>query len=301
MGCKAQFTVCTVFLCTPLCTFTRMSARHLHVVRPKKSLGQHFLHDRNIAARIVNALDVEKGYGQVLEVGPGMGVLTSLMINETRFKLAVVEIDRESVAYLRTHYPQLQIVEGDFLELDLATVFTGKFSIIGNFPYNISSQILFKVFAHRDRVVQVVCMLQKEVADRIAAPSGSKTYGILSVLLQAYYSIESLFKVPPGVFRPPPKVMSAVIRLMRNERVSLPCDEELFVKVVKQGFNNRRKTLRNALKNLILAASQSGSTPQESSIWKSEWLDKRAEQLSVDEFVSLTQLIEEYRGGTGAL
>jgi 16S rRNA (adenine1518-N6/adenine1519-N6)-dimethyltransferase len=179
-------------------------------------------------------------------------------------------------------------VEGDFLALELTGFFAGPFFIIGNFPYNISSQIFFKVLEHRDRVLQVVCMLQKEVADRLASKHGNKTYGILSVLLQAFYNIKSLFKVPPGAFRPPPKVMSAVIRLERNERTNLGCDEQLFFQVVKQGFNNRRKTLRNALKNLNLAAEVSSHS----------MLDKRAEQLTVDDFILLTRLIEESRAGT---
>ena len=172
------------------------------------------------------------------------------------------------------------------MKADIAAIFPGTFSIIGNFPYNISSQIFFKVLEHRDRVDQLVCMLQKEVAERIAAPHGSKTYGILSVLLQAYYDIELLFKVPPGVFTPPPKVMSAVIRLKRNTVARLPCDEVHFVQVVKQAFNTRRKTLRNALKNLNLPAEISALVI----------MDKRAEQLSVEEFVNLTSLIDQSRG-----
>jgi len=209
---------------------------------------------------------------------------------DSSFNLKLVEIDRDSVAYLRLHYPALanSIIEGDFLELNLQDFFDQRFSIIGNFPYNISSQIFFKVLDHRQQVEQVVCMLQKEVADRIAAPHGNKTYGILSVLLQAFYSVEYLFKVPPGVFTPPPKVMSAVIRLTRNRREALSCDEKLFVQVVKQGFNMRRKTLRNALKNLNLAADVAALPI----------MDKRAEQLSVDEFIELTRIIGESRART---
>jgi 16S rRNA (adenine1518-N6/adenine1519-N6)-dimethyltransferase len=203
----------------------------------------------------------------------------------------VIEIDRESVAYLKDNslVEPHNIIEGDFLKTDLSGIFPTNFSIIGNFPYNISSQILFKVLDHRNKVDQVVCMLQKEVAERIASTHGNKVYGILSVLLQAYYRIEYLFKVSPGVFTPPPKVMSAVIRLTRNESKALACNEKLFVQVVKQGFNNRRKTLRNALKNLNLA-------PEVASL---ALLDKRAEQLSVEDFVQLTRLIEESRAGTG--
>jgi len=200
--------------------------------------------------------------------------------------LKVIEIDRDSVAYLKTHYGELNVIEGDFLKSDVTRIFSQKFSIIGNFPYNISSQIFFRVLEKRNAVEQVVCMLQKEVADRIASDSGNKTYGILSVLLQAYYDIEYLFKVPAGVFTPPPKVLSAVIRLRRNKVAALPCDEALFVQVVRQGFNTRRKTLRNALKNLNLAAEISAL----------QIMDKRAEQLSVEEFINLTLLIERSRG-----
>lgn len=260
-------------------------------VRAKKSLGQHFLHDQRAAQRIVDALQLSDGLNNVLEIGPGMGVLTKYLVEKEKMKLRLVEIDRDSVAYLKKHYPALQdaIHEGDFLEMNLHEVFAEPFMIIGNFPYNISSQIFFKVLENRDHVTQVVCMLQKEVADRIAEKEGSKTYGILSVLLQAYYHVDMLFKVPPGAFSPPPKVMSAVIRLRRNNVSQLPCNEKLFVIVVKQGFNNRRKTLRNALKNLILPAEIS-TLPI---------LDKRAEQLSVNDFINLTQLIEKSRGGEG--
>jgi 16S rRNA (adenine1518-N6/adenine1519-N6)-dimethyltransferase len=267
----------------------RMRAdRKFDKVRPKKSLGQHFLHDQAIAQRIVNALIAEKTDHPVLEIGPGMGVLTTLLLKRQDILLKVIEIDRDSVAYLKKNHPTLEpgIIEGDFLEVSLDEIYTEPFSIIGNFPYNISSQIFFRILDHHDQVGQVVCMLQKEVADRIAAPPGSKTYGILSVLLQAYYTIRLLFKVPPGVFTPPPKVMSAVIRLERNTRSKLKCDEKLFVQVVKQAFNTRRKTLRNALKNLNLAAEISALA----------LLDKRAEQLSVEEFENLTLLIEESRG-----
>ena len=265
--------------------------RKSNTVRPKKSLGQHFLHDAAIAGRIVDALQINSISPLVLEIGPGMGVLTQILIKRSDIDLKVVEIDRESVAYLKKNYTELQgrIIEGDFLKIELAEIFNGKFSIIGNFPYNISSQIFFKVLEARDQVQQVVCMLQKEVADRIAAPPGSKTYGILSVLLQAFYDVEHLFKVMPGSFRPPPKVISAVIRLKRNSVQKLECDEKLFVQVVKQAFNTRRKTLRNALKNLNLAAE----------IATLSLLDKRAEQLSVKDFEDLTLLIEKSRGAAG--
>lgn len=261
----------------------------MYKVRPKKSLGQHFLHDQQIARRIVESLVISGNGAAVLEIGPGMGVLTVHLMKRTDISLKLIEIDRDSVAYLHAHYPVLKgsIVEGDFLGMTIESIFPGHFSIIGNFPYNISSQIFFKVLDNRNQVDQVVCMLQKEVADRIAASHGSKTYGILSVLLQAYYSVTFLFKVPPGVFSPPPKVMSAVIRLERNNTSKLACDEKLFVQVVKQAFNTRRKTLRNALKNLNLPAEISSL----------EMMDKRAEQLSVEAFVNLTLLIEQSRGG----
>ena len=259
-------------------------------VRAKKSLGQHFLRDQNIARKIVEAFQASTN--KALEIGPGMGVLTQYLVTREQLELKVVEIDRDSVAYLKTHYPHLtaSIIEGDFLELNLEEVFGEKFSIIGNFPYNISSQIFFHILQHRNTVDEVVCMLQKEVADRIASSYGNKTYGILSVLLQTFYKIKHCLKVSPGVFSPPPKVMSAVIRLERNDRDKLPCSEALFFQVVKQGFNNRRKTLRNALKNLNLTANVSALST----------LDKRAEQLSVEDFIELTRIIEDSRAGTSS-
>ena len=269
-----------------------MSRERKPGVRPKKALGQHFLHDQHTAIRIVESLQIPPGQSvRLLEIGPGMGVLTRLLINREEVDLTVIEIDRDSVVYLREHrlIKEERIIEGDFLKANLPKIFPGHFSIIGNFPYNISSQIFFRVLDLRNQVDQVVCMLQKEVAERIASKHGSKVYGILSVLLQAYYHVEMLFKVSPGVFTPPPKVMSAVIRLTRNDREYLSCDERLFVQVVKQGFNNRRKTLRNALKNLNLAATVSSLSI----------MDKRAEQLTVDDFIYLTRLIEESRGESG--
>lgn len=258
------------------------------MVRPKKFLGQHFLKDKQIAERIVSSLLLQPGTNQVIEIGPGTGVLTQSLVLDPQIQLTLVEIDRESVTYLHEHYPALgeHIIEGDFLELNLANRFADKLNIIGNFPYNISSQIFFKVLDNRDQVKQVVCMIQKEVADRIAEKEGSKTYGILSVLLQTYYNIEYLFKVPPGVFFPPPKVMSAVIRLVRNDRAKLDCDEQHYRRVVKQAFQNRRKTLRNALKILNLPTSISSL----------EIMDKRAEQLSVEQFIYLTKEIEKSGG-----
>ncbi len=257
------------------------------MVRPKKFLGQHFLKDQNIAHRIVDSLVLSKELNHVVEIGPGTGVLTQYSLDNPAIDLNVVEIDRESVSYLAEHFPSLQdrIISRDFLELEIEKDFPKGLIIIGNFPYNISSQIFFKVLDHRHQVDQVVCMIQKEVADRIAEKEGSKTYGILSVLLQTFYDIEYLFKVPPGVFFPPPKVMSAVIRLVRNQRDYLPCDEALYRKVVKQAFQTRRKTLRNALKSLNLNPS----------IYKLDIMDKRAEQLSVEQFIFLTQEIERSR------
>lgn len=255
------------------------------MIRPKKSLGQHFLKDQGIAQRIVDALKLPSEKSAVVEIGPGTGMLTQYLVKNPSIDLTLIELDRDSVAYLKQHYPAFQnkIIEGDFLELDLTSTIGSDFHIIGNFPYNISSQIFFKVLENRNQVRQVVCMLQKEVADRIAEKEGSKVYGILSVLLQAYYDIEFLFKVPPGVFFPPPKVMSGVIRLIRNHRETLGCNEVLFKKVVRQSFQNRRKTLRNALKPLNLNAS----------IYALPIMDKRAEQLSVEQFISLTKLIEQ--------
>ncbi len=249
-------------------------------VKAKKFLGQHFLTDERIAERIVESLSTETNH--VLEIGPGMGVLTKYLIKKDELDFHVVEIDRESVAYLHDHYPTLDVIEGDFIQYDLTPLFHDTFSIIGNFPYNISSQILFKVFDNRDRVSEVVGMFQKEVAERVAAGPGSKTYGILSVLLSAFYNIEYLFTVNENVFNPPPKVKSAVIRLRRNDVKSLECDEKLFVQVVKAGFNQRRKTLRNALRQLNLPLGRISE----------ETLAKRAEQLSVAQFIEITKTIE---------
>jgi 16S rRNA (adenine1518-N6/adenine1519-N6)-dimethyltransferase len=252
------------------------------MVRPKKYLGQHFLRDKNIAKKIVEALP--RLGSSVIEVGPGTGVLTQYLL-DSHPTLYLVEIDKESIEYLDTHYPQLgdRIIEGDFLKLELASVAEGAWSVIGNFPYNISSQIFFRILDQRQLVKNVVGMVQKEVAVRIASPPGSKDYGILSVLLQAYYDIKLLFTVPPGVFHPPPKVNSAVLSLIRNQVDRLDCDEVLFVKVVKQGFQTRRKTLRNALKNLNLPPS----------LHDHQLLNLRAEQLGVSDFVFLTKHLKK--------
>lgn len=252
----------------------------MNEVKAKKFLGQHFLTDEGIARRIVESLSPSAR--NVLEIGPGMGVLTKYLIDRPDTDFHVVEIDRESVEWLHEHYEGLHVIEGDFLKMDISTLFHDTCAIIGNFPYNISSQILFKVFEQRNRVTEVVGMFQKEVAERVAAGPGSKTYGILSVLLSAFYDIEYLFTVPEYVFNPPPKVKSAVIRLTRNGVTSLECDEKLFVQVVKAGFNQRRKTLRNALRQLGMPLD---SVPE-------ELLAKRAEQLSVEEFVTITKAIE---------
>jgi 16S rRNA (adenine1518-N6/adenine1519-N6)-dimethyltransferase len=253
-------------------------------VKAKKHLGQHFLAEPNIARRIVEALRLPDGVTEVLEIGPGMGVLTETLLRNSAYRTSVVEIDRESVEFLGKHFPALagRIYSQDFLKMDLGKLYSGQpISIIGNFPYNISSQIYFQVLAHRGQVREVVGMIQKEVADRLAEGPGSKTYGILSVLLQAYYTIEYLFTVPPHVFNPPPKVQSAVIRLTRNATERLDCDEQLFFKVVKQAFSTRRKTLRNALKPF-------GMPPEATT---EPIFDKRAEQLSVADFVGLTRMI----------
>jgi 16S rRNA (adenine1518-N6/adenine1519-N6)-dimethyltransferase len=251
------------------------------VVRAKKNLGQHFLTDLNIARNIVGSLTASST--KVLEIGPGMGVLTQYLFQSESFETIALDIDRESIDFLKKKFPQFanQIVYGDFLKSDLAQlVGEGSFSIIGNFPYNISSQILFKVLDHRNQVDEVVCMLQKEVAQRLASKSGCKEYGILSVLLQAFYSIDYLFTVQEHVFDPPPKVKSAVIRLKRNDVQQLPCDEVLFKKLIKAGFSQRRKMLRNSIKPFI--KDQGFSHP---------FLEKRPEQLSVDDFIELTVLV----------
>lgn len=256
---------------------------HLMGVRPKKFLGQHFLTNHDTAQKIVNALEVDEG-SDVLEIGPGTGVLTKFLLNR-KLNLYLVELDRDSVVFLKENFglsDQL-VIEADFLKLDLGKIFHSNFYIIGNFPYNISSQIFFRVLEYRSQVKGLVGMIQKEVAQRIAAPPGSKTYGILSVLLQAYYNIEYLFTVKPGQFNPPPKVDSAVIQMKRNKTDHLDCDEKLFFRIVKQGFQNRRKTLRNALKPINLPDS----------VRINPMLDKRAEALSVDDFVFLTKKIEK--------
>jgi len=250
-------------------------------IRAKKHLGQHFLKDENIARNIVDSLTLP--CDALLEIGPGTGVLTKYLLQLSIAKFIALDVDRDSIPYLKTTFPSSAdcFVEGDFLRISPDTLFEGKFSVIGNFPYNISSQIFFKVLENRDRVPEVVGMIQKEVAERIAAPPGSRTYGIMSVLLQAWYTIEYLFTVSEHVFVPPPKVKSAVIRLKRNDVQSLGCDEKLFFTIVKTAFNQRRKTLRNGLKSF--------------SFEKSEKLEHmftlRAERLSVEDFVYITNQV----------
>ena len=253
-------------------------------VRPKKHLGQHFLRDNEIAREIVNNLNLENCQN-ILEIGPGMGILTSYLLALPERDLWVIDIDKESIDYLHKTFPQLQdrIIQGDFLKNELTDIPEGKLALIGNLPYNISSQIFFRLLELKNVVPEMVCMIQKEVAQRIASPPGNKTYGILSVLLGAFFDIEYLFTVEPEAFNPPPKVNSAVIKLTRNSTENLACDEKLFFRVVKQGFQNRRKTLRNALKPLNL--------PEK--INEHPFLSLRAEQLSVADFVALTTKIEE--------
>lgn len=257
----------------------------MRLVKPKKALGQHFLKDLQIARQIAETLDAYKGM-PVLEIGPGMGVLTQFLL-DAGHDLTVVELDRESVAYLEKNFPRLEgrILAEDFLRLDLSKIFSSPFCVIGNYPYNISSQIFFRVLDYKDSVPCCSGMIQREVALRLASPPGKKDYGILSVLLQAWYNIEYLFTVSENVFDPPPKVKSAVIRMTRNERRSLGCDEALFKRVVKTSFNQRRKTLRNSMKPLLGKEFPHYSLPI---------FDKRPEQLSVEDFIELTILSDQF-------
>jgi len=250
-------------------------------VRAKKHLGQHFLKDENIARKIVESVSLS--CSNLLEIGPGTGVLTKYLLELPIEHFIAIDIDRDSIPYLKTTYPQSEacFIEGDFLRKPVDELFEGNFSIIGNFPYNISSQIFFRVLEQRNRIPEVVGMIQKEVAERIAAPPGSKTYGILSVLLQAWYDIEYLFTVSEHVFIPPPRVKSAVIRLKRNHVQELGCDEKQFVAVIKSAFNQRRKTLRNGLKSFTFNPGDE----------LTNLLNRRAEQLSVQEFVFITNQI----------
>ncbi len=257
------------------------------MVRPKKHLGQHFLTDRSVARRIVDSLLCGNG-DTVLEIGPGKGILTEPLM-EKEIRLLAVEIDHESVEYLLHRWPALEgkLIEQDFLKMDLEMECGGGFHIIGNFPYHISSQIFFRILEHRHLVSSVVCMVQKEVAGRIASPPGSREYGILSVLLGAYFDIESLFSVKPGSFFPPPQVTSGVIRLIRNQTGSLPCNEPLFFRVVKTVFNQRRKMIRNSVKSIVTSLDG-----------KEELLRKRPEELGISEFIELTRWVSEQQSNT---
>ena len=281
-------------------------------VHAKKFLGQHFLTDLTVAQKIANQaypqqcstdghrqsdrakLFTREGKGennpiQVLEVGSGMGVLTQFLLKDPNIQLTAIEIDRESVAYLKEWYPELHLIEGDFLKIDLDMIYPeGEFNVIGNYPYNISSQIFFKVLEYKDRIPVCSGMIQKEVAERIASKPGKKAYGILSVLLQAYYDIEYLFTVDEHVFNPPPKVKSAVIRMTRNKRRRLDCDEALFKTVVKTAFNQRRKQMRNSLQQLVGKGNP---------ILEEKIFTMRPEQLSVEQFIELTHLIEQSHVG----
>jgi 16S rRNA (adenine1518-N6/adenine1519-N6)-dimethyltransferase len=251
------------------------------MVQPKKHLGQHFLTDPAIAERIVDLLPAEQDM-TVMEIGPGTGILTAFLVYKPFKRFIPVEIDHESFSFLRNKYPQLHksLLHADFLKMEDRLFPASSFHIIGNFPYNISSQIFFRILEQRDRVMSVVCMLQKEVAERITAAPGSKTYGILSVLLQAFYTPKYRFSVKPGSFYPPPRVISAVITLERNNIKQLECDESLFVRIVKTTFNQRRKTIRNSLKTILLTLGG-----------ENELLTKRPEQLGVGEFVELTNFV----------
>lgn len=254
-------------------------------VRAKKYLGQHFLTDLSIAQRIVDSLSLNNS--NVLEIGPGMGVLTQFLLQKQNINLKLVEIDSESVDYLKQNFNihEQSIFELDFLKADLNEFFASqKFNVIGNFPYNISSQIFFKILDYKDFVPEIVCMLQREVARRLASKPGNKDYGILSVFLQAYYNIEYLFTVDENVFDPPPKVKSGVIRLCRNDVSSLPCDEKLFRTVVKTTFNQRRKTIWNSIRNIQF---------NHENLRDNHFMKLRPEQLSVQQFIELTNLVAE--------
>lgn len=254
-------------------------------VKAKKHLGQHFLTDKNICQKIAQQYKGHQGCNKVLEIGPGMGALTEFLLQKEGIDLWVMDVDAESIAYLQVHFPLLEnkIIEADFLKVDIRRYMGEEpFAVVGNFPYNISSQILFKCIEHREQIPEIMGMFQKEVAERVAEKPGSKQYGILSVLLQAYYDIDYCFTVDPHVFHPPPKVKSGVIRCVRNERKTLPCDEKLFKQVVKTSFNQRRKTLRNSIKSLLHGKKLDHP-----------FMELRPEVLSVDDFIELTRLVEQ--------
>ncbi len=265
-------------------TFKRSEERSKDDVKAKKHLGQHFLTDLSIAKQITEALTLYQNYKYVVEIGPGMGVLTQFLKDNTNFTLYPIDIDFDSITYLKKHFPTLEknFIYGDFLAMDISLITNNNpFAVIGNFPYNISTQILFKVLDFKDQIPEVVGMFQKEVAERIAAPPGSKVYGITSVLLQAFYDIEYLFTVNENVFNPPPKVKSGVIRLTRNKLEKLACNESFFKTVVKTAFNQRRKTLRNSLRPYLTENTIALAI-----------FDLRPEQLSVEQFISITNMLE---------
>ncbi|HNR85462.1 MAG TPA: 16S rRNA (adenine(1518)-N(6)/adenine(1519)-N(6))-dimethyltransferase RsmA [Taishania sp.] len=254
-------------------------------VKAKKHLGQHFLVDKNICQKIADQFQYHQGCTRALEIGPGTGALTEYLLKQPQTDLTVMDVDTESIAYLNIHFPQLEgkILEADFLKEDLTKIMgTTPFAVVGNFPYNISSQILFKCLDYRNQIPEIMGMFQKEVAERVAEKPGSKQYGILSVLMQAFYDITYCFTVSENVFNPPPKVKSGVIRCTRNSRTELPCDEKLFIQVVKTGFNQRRKTLRNSLKKLTPIG------------FEHELLTLRPEVLSVEQFIQLTLAIQNF-------
>lgn len=255
-------------------------------IKPKKHLGQHFLTDRNICDKIARQFGGHLNCNRILEIGPGTGALTEYLLKYNE-DVSVIDVDNESIAYLQNHFPSLQgkIFNADFLSLDLTTLMGDRpFAVVGNFPYNISSQILFKCLEYRNQIPEIMGMFQKEVAVRIAEKPGTKQYGILSVLLQAFYNIEYCFTVDEHVFNPPPKVKSGVIRCTRNDRSELPCDEKLFIRIVKSTFNQRRKTIKNTLK--------AAGLPYE---FEHDFLRLRPEQLSVDNFILLTSIVEKHR------
>jgi 16S rRNA (adenine1518-N6/adenine1519-N6)-dimethyltransferase len=258
-------------------------------VKAKKHLGQHFLTDKTICERIAHQYRSHLGCNKVLEIGPGMGALTDFLLKRSELDLYAMDVDRDSIAFLKNKYPALhdRIIEDDFLRADIKKIMGDTpFGVVGNFPYNISSQILFKCLDHRNQIPEIMGMFQKEVAERVAEKPGSKAYGIMSVLLQAFYDIEYCFTVDEHVFSPPPKVKSGVIRCTRNTRQSFPCDEKLFIRIVKMSFNQRRKTIRNSLKQLI------GGTD-----FDHPFLTLRPERLSVEQFIELTQAVEALNGG----
>jgi 16S rRNA (adenine1518-N6/adenine1519-N6)-dimethyltransferase len=256
-------------------------------VKAKKHLGQHFLTDKNICQKIALQYQKHQNCSTVLEIGPGMGALTSFLLERGDLNVSVIDVDKESIAYLKNHFQALEnkIYEADFLKTDIQKIMGDtSFGVVGNFPYNISSQILFKCLEYRNQIPEIMGMFQKEVAVRIAEKPGTKSYGIMSVLMQAFYDIEYCFTVDEHVFNPPPKVKSGVIRCTRNERETFPCNEKLFIQVVKMSFNQRRKTIRNSIKQLI------GGTD-----FEHPFLALRPERLSVEDFIELTQEVEKIR------